>query len=34
MKKAAKEYRFEDAATARDTLRRLQQLEVEYAEAL
>ena len=34
MKKAAKEYRFEDAATARDTLRRLQQLEVECTEAL
>ena len=34
MKKAAKEYRFEDAATARDTLRRLQQLEVECAEVL
>ncbi len=34
MKKAAKEYRFEDAAAARDTLRRLQQLELESVEAL
>jgi excinuclease ABC subunit B len=33
MKKAAKEYRFEDAATARDTLRRLQQIEMESIEA-
>jgi excinuclease ABC subunit B len=34
MKRAAREYRFEDAAQARDTLRRLQQLELEAAEAL
>ena len=33
MKKAAKEYRFEDAALARDTVRRLQQLELEAIEA-
>lgn len=30
MKQAAKEYRFEDAATARDVMRRLQKLEIEY----
>jgi excinuclease ABC subunit B len=29
MKRAAKEYRFEDAALARDTLRRLQELEIQ-----
>lgn len=30
MKQAAKEYRFQDAATARDVMRRLQKLEIEY----
>lgn len=30
MKQAAKEYRFDDAATARDVMRRLQKIEVEY----
>ena len=34
MKKAAKEYRFEDAATARDTIRRLQQLEMGCTESI
>jgi excinuclease ABC subunit B len=33
MKKAAKEYRFEDAAVARDTLRRLQELELAVQKA-